>query len=95
MKTLLFYLNGEQALHDLSQSAVYSGGRFQGTVETVQAHEEPQPDPPIVVVDVGHKQGARCIFTLRVDESYRQETGNLPVYRELPWVLAGDETPIG
>jgi len=95
MKALLFYLSGEQSLHDLSQSAVYSGGRFQGTVNQSQYGMTVGADPPIVVVDVGHKQGARRIFTLRADESYRQETGNLPVYRELPWVLAGDEEPIG
>lgn len=84
MQALLIYLSGEQSKHDLKECAIYSEGRFRGIVG-----EAPQPDPLVVVVDVGHKQGARCIFTLRADESYREETGNLPVYRELPWVLAG------
>jgi hypothetical protein len=90
MKAVLIYLSGEQSLHDLTDSAVYSGGIYQGRLSDIESHEESHSNPPIVVVDVGHKRGARCIFMLRADESYREEAGNhLPIYRELPWVMAG------
>lgn len=83
MKAVLIYLSGEQSLHDLTEGAIFAGGTFQGR------QGEPSIEPRIVAVSVGYKQVALCIFTLRAEESYKQETGNLPVYREVPWVLAG------
>ena len=87
MKVVLIYLNGEQSLHDLTECGIYSGGSFRGIVGKLNPL---YLYPLAVVVDVGHKQGAKCIFTLKAGESYAHETGNLPVYREVPWVMAGD-----
>lgn len=85
MKAVLIYLSGEQSLHDLTECVIYSGGSFRGIVGKLNPLY-----PLVVVVDVGHKQGARCIFTLCPDEAFKHKADILPVYREVPWVLAGD-----
>ncbi len=91
MRVLLIGFDGTSEEREVQHNGIFVGGRYQ------LKSEHQQGDEPLIIIVVDPKEDcwdgdgeapkARRVFTLHLDESYREETGNLPVYHEKPCVV--------
>ena len=80
MRVLLVFCDGDKIERDVTYYGVYYEAIFQGMVV-----QQPADMAYVMVYDCpGY---ARRVFILNKEKSYQEETGNLPVYCETPWVL--------
>jgi len=81
MEVLLIGSDGTEFRKEIDECAIYNCGRFQQQVKGKSITVEPN----IIVMEC--EESARRVFTFRMEESYRDVTGDVPVYREMPWTL--------
>lgn len=87
MKVVLITHTGQQIVRSVRGAGTYIGGRDSGSVQQI-----PEEYPSTILLDPGPSVPQR-IFSFDPDASYREETGMVPIYKEIEYAFL-DTPPV-